>query len=124
MKKCLLAFFFIFISTGLAAQSLVGQPEFIRLQREEITRQRDVIMAIYQEQAKACWQKFAVNACLSEARKKRRAALEPLRQQDLVLNEQERLWRTEQRNLRLEGKLPQTGTETDSSNGTATGTPP
>ena len=124
MKKCFLAFFFTVTATGLAAQSMVGQPEFIRVQREEIARQREVIMAIYQEEAKACWQKFAVNVCLSEARKKRRAALEPLRQQDLVLNEQERLWRTEQRNLRLEGKQPQTGAELGTETGTPTGTPP
>jgi len=120
MKKCFLAFFFAVTATGLAAQSMVGQPEFIRVQREEIARQREVIMGIYQEEAKACWQKFAVNVCLSEARKKRRAALEPLRQQDLVLNEQERLWRTEQRNLRLESKQPQPGAEI----GTPTGTRP
>ena len=61
-------------------------------------------MAVYEEDAKACWQKFAVNVCLSDARKTRRAALEPLRQQDLLLNAQERQWRTEQRGLRLHGK--------------------
>ncbi|PUE52913.1 hypothetical protein [Limnohabitans parvus] len=95
------------LSTSLSAQSLLGAPEFIRVQREEIARQREVITAFYQEDAKACWQKFAVNACLSDARKMRRAALEPLRQQDLLLNAQERQWRTEQRNLRLEGKQPE-----------------
>ncbi len=95
------------LSTSLSAQSLLGAPEFIRVQREEIARQREVITAVYQEDAKICWQKFAVNACLSDARKMRRAALEPLRQQDLLLNAQERQWRTEQRNLRLEGKQPE-----------------
>lgn len=115
MKKWLLAVVFISQATWLQAQSLVGQPEFIRVQREEIARQREAVMAIYQQEAKACWQKFAVNACLSEARKNRRAALEPLRQQDLLINEQERQWRTEQRNLRLEGKQP----ETDTDSGTA-----
>ncbi|WP_411028720.1 hypothetical protein [Salmonella sp. s59944] len=72
--------------------------------------QRAEVMAVYQEEAKACWQKFAVNACLSDARKTRRAALEPLCQQDLLLNAQERQWRTEQRDLRLQGK--QTGQPT------------
>ena len=96
--------------SGVGAQSLVGEPEFIRVHREELASQRAEVMAVYQEEAKACWQKFAVNACLSEARRSRRAALEPLRQKDLQLNVQERQWRTEQRDLRLQGK--QTGQPT------------
>jgi hypothetical protein len=101
-----LAVFLVLSSTLLSAQSLVGEPEFIRVQREAIAQDRQVVLSAYELAAKACWQKFAVNACLSEARKARRAALEPLRQQDLVLNTQERLWRTEQRDLRLQGKQP------------------
>ena len=104
MKRCALAALAALSISGLGAQSLVGEPEFIRVQREELASQRAEVMAVYQEQAKACWQKFAVNACLSEARKTRRAALEPLRQEDLQLNAQERQWRTEQRDLRLQGK--------------------
>ena len=107
MKRSLFAVVAALSTSWLSAQSLVGEPEFIRVQREEIAKQRESVMAIYQDDAKACWQKFAVNACLSDARKKRRAALEPLRQQDLLLNAQERQWRTEQRNLRLEGKQPE-----------------
>ncbi len=107
MKRCALAALTALSSTWLCAQSLVGEPEFIRVQREAVATQRAEVMAVYQEEAKACWQKFAVNACLSDARKTRHAALEPLRQQDLLLNAQERQWRTEQRDLRLQGK--QTG---------------
>ena len=95
------------LPTPVSAQSLVGAPEFIRVQRDAIASERDGVMAVYQEEAKACWQKFAVNACLREARQHRRAALEPLRQRDLLLNAQERQWRTEQRTLRLEGKQPE-----------------
>jgi hypothetical protein len=93
-------------STLLGAQSLVGEPEFIRVQRQVIEQDRQAVMSVYELAAKACWQKFAVNACLSDARQTRRAALEPLRQQDLLLNTQERLWRTGQRDLRLQGKQP------------------
>ena len=106
MKRFILAVLTALSTGALSAQSLVGQPEFIRVQREEITQQREAVMAVYQDDAKACWQKFAVNACLSDARRNRSAALEPLRQQDLLLNAQERQWRTEQRHLRLEGKQP------------------
>ena len=107
MKRFILPVLAALSSGALSAQSLVSQPEFIRVQREEITQQREAVMAVYQDDAKACWQKFAVNACLSDARRKRREALEPLRQQDLLLNAQERQWRTEQRHLRLEGKQPE-----------------
>jgi hypothetical protein len=110
MKHLVLAtltFLSLLTSTLLCAQSLLGEPEFVRVQREAIEQDRQVIMSSYEQAAKACWQKFAVNNCLSDARKARRAALEPLRQKDLVLNTQERLWRTEQRDLRLEGKQPE-----------------
>ena len=108
MKRLALAGFAALTTSWLGAQSLLGEPEFIRAERQELTVQRESVMAVYQQEAKACWQKFAVNACLKEARNNRRTALEPLRQRDLLLNEQERQWRTEQRDLRLEGKQPET----------------
>jgi hypothetical protein len=104
MKHFALAALTALSTPWLCAQSLVGEPEFIRVQREALASQRAEVMAVYEEDAKACWRKFAVNACLSDARKTRRASLEPLRQQDLLLNAQERQWRTEQRDLRLQGK--------------------
>ncbi|PIT71780.1 hypothetical protein [Limnohabitans sp. G3-2] len=107
LARATLALFISLASPLLVAQSLVGVPEFIRVQREAIDQDRQAIMSTYEQAAKACWQKFAVNACLSDARQVRRAALEPLRQKDLVLNTQERLWRTEQRDLRLQGKQPE-----------------
>lgn len=109
MKKfthVLLASWWALTCTLLGAQTLVGEPEFIRIQREAIAQDRQAVMSAYELAAKACWQKFAVNSCLGEARNTRRTALEPLRQQDLLLNAQERVWRTEQRDLRLQGKQP------------------
>ena len=79
-------------------------PEAITRQRQALTAQRNAIGQAEAAQQAVCWQKFAVNACLSEARRDRRQALEPLRQQELALNAQERLWRTEQREKRLQGK--------------------
>jgi hypothetical protein len=105
MKTSALAVMAAMFSASLWAQTS-GDPESIRLQREAIAQQRDAIQAEFQQDTKACWQKFAVNACLSQARLKQRKALEPLRQQDLVVNAQERQWRTEQRDIRLEGKQP------------------
>ena len=83
-------------------------PEAITRQRQVLAAQRSAIGQAEGQQQAVCWQKFAVNACLSEARRARRQALEPLRQQELALNAQERLWRTEQREKRLQGKQADT----------------
>jgi hypothetical protein len=79
-------------------------PEPITRQRQILAAQRSTIGQAEAAQQAVCWQKFAVNACLSDARRARRQALEPLRQQELALNAQERLWRNEQRERRLQGK--------------------
>lgn len=78
--------------------------EAITRQRQALAAQRNAIGQDEAQQQVVCWQKFAVNACLSDARRVRRQALEPLRQLELALNAQERLWRTEQRERRLQGK--------------------
>lgn len=79
-------------------------PQALARQRQQLSAQREAILGIYAHEKKACWQKFAVNACLTEARRVRRQQLNPIHQQELTLNAQERLWRTEQRNLRLQNK--------------------
>jgi hypothetical protein len=79
-------------------------PAAITRQRQTLAAQRDAILQAEASQQAECWQKFAVNACLSEVRRARRQALEPLREQELALNAQERAWRTAQREMRLQGK--------------------
>jgi hypothetical protein len=81
-------------------------PEVIARQRDALSIERAAVMQAYEAQKKLCWQKFAVNPCLNDARRQRRQALHPLQEQELSLNAQERLWRTEQRNLRLQNKSP------------------
>ncbi len=82
-------------------------PEFIARQRDALSIERAAVMQAYEAQKKLCWQKFAVNPCLNDARRQRRQALHPLQEQELSLNAQERVWRTEQRNLRLQNKAPE-----------------
>ena len=79
-------------------------PEAITRQRQALAAHRSAIGLAEAPQQVVCWPKFAVHACLTEARRARRQALEPLRQQELALNAQERMWRTEQRDKRLQGK--------------------
>ena len=81
-------------------------PQEITLQRQALAAQRDAILKSDEERQALCWQKFAVNACLIESRRIRRQALDPLAQQELVLNAREREWRSTQRDLRLLGKQP------------------
>ena len=104
MIKRLCGLLWVFCISGVSAQSQSALPAHIVSGREELTRQRQAVMVAHEQQARDCWQKFAVNACLSDARKVRRQALEPIRQGELRLNVDERQWRTEQREIRLEGK--------------------
>jgi hypothetical protein len=90
-----------------SSQSLDVPTEIAR-QRQAVAALREAILKADEQQQAACWQKFAVNACLIETRRVRRRALDPLAQQDLVLNAQEREWRTAQREQRLLGKQPDT----------------
>lgn len=89
-----------------AASSSQDVPAEIANQRQAVAALREAILKSDEERQAACWQKFAVNACLIEIRRIRRQALDPLAQQDLVLNAQEREWRSAQREQRLLGKQP------------------
>jgi len=82
------------------------QRALLSLQREQVTIQQDT-------QARACWQKFAVNDCLASVRKNKRAQLDPIRQKELALNAQERAWRTRQRDERLQNKTPTSGGQSE-----------
>ena len=90
-----------------STQSLVVPAEIAR-QRPTLATLREAILKSDEQRQAACWQKFAVNACLIETRRIRRQALDPLAQQDLVLNAQEREWRSAQREQRLLDKQPAT----------------
>lgn len=59
-------------------------------ERQRIQLERRAIEARYQSELGACAERFAVNACRDEARSRRRDGLAPLRQQELILSDQER----------------------------------
>jgi hypothetical protein len=90
-----------------ASASSQDVPSEIARQRQAVAAQREAILKSDEQRQAACWQKFAVNVCLTETRRIRRQALDPLAQQDLVLNAQEREWRSAQREQRLLGKQPE-----------------
>ncbi|MGV0960860.1 MAG: hypothetical protein ACOYB1_13605 [Limnohabitans sp.] len=86
------------------AQATDDVPDAIAKERLVLSAKRSAVLAEFETRSQACWQKFAVNTCLMQARRIRRADMEPIRQAELALNEQERQWRTQQRNERLQNK--------------------
>lgn len=79
-------------------------PERIARERERLQIERNAIEQAHAERTRECWQRFVVNACLQEVRRSRHAALAPLRAQELELNAQDRAWRSQQRDERLQDK--------------------
>ena len=59
-------------------------------ERQRIQLERRGIEARYQAELGLCADRFAVNACREDARSRRREGLAPLRQQELILSDQER----------------------------------
>ncbi|MFT3777227.1 MAG: hypothetical protein QM772_02925 [Ottowia sp.] len=77
---------------------------WLSAERARIEAARGAARQRFDEAEKTCWQRFAVNACLREARQQRRAVLDRLRQEDLALNEVERQRLTETRLRQLRQK--------------------
>ena len=73
-------------------------------QRDQVAQLRTTAMQRYHDEELACGHRFAVNACLGDARQQRRATLDALRQKDLALNAAEREQRTAERTRELEQK--------------------
>ena len=78
---------------GAAAQESAAETVAARaraVERARINEARAALQTETQARERACYQHFSVNACLSEVRAKRRAALAELQREEIVLNDQER----------------------------------
>ena len=73
-------------------------------QRARMEGERRVAVQRFEADEKACWQRFAVNACVRQARVQRRGVLDRLRQEELAVNEVERQRRTAARLRQLQDK--------------------
>ncbi len=73
-------------------------------ERARIASERTRIEAEFEQANKACYQKFAVNDCIADARAKRRELLADLRRQELVLNDADRRRRSSERLEEIEKK--------------------
>lgn len=92
----------------LLAQGLAwAQPETLQSLREAqagLEQQLQALQQHQQAQARACWQRFAVNDCLLQVRRQARTTREPLQAQLQALRLRERELLGLQREQRLQEK--------------------
>lgn len=69
-----------------------------------ITDQKNQVLQTYQQEAKACWQHFAVNDCLAKARRDKYQRLSPIEQLEIALNAKRRELKEADRLQRLNDK--------------------
>jgi colicin import membrane protein len=108
--KRLIAVFVLFSLAG-ALQAQVGSrandldPSIaLDAERARIQAQRDVIGLEFEKQEAGCYQKFAVNDCLTRIRMVRRDAMADLRRQELSLNAAEARRKAAEQLARIEEK--------------------
>ena len=110
----------ILVGLALCAATVGAQPvpdaantaqEHLTAERARLQAERVQVEQTYEASLRACWQRFAVNTCLREARRSRYAALDPIRAQELALNAEERALRTQQRDERLQEKADKTAVQ-------------
>lgn len=95
---------------ALVEQAPSTEPAFgqwLSEQRQRVRTLREQAEQRFKSDEQACWQRFAVNDCVHDARVRRRAVMESVRLQDLALNDLERQRRTADRLRALEEKQRQ-----------------
>ena len=85
--------------SSVELQAPADQPfgPWLQAERARLVQQREAAQQHYRDEELVCWRRFAVNDCLSAAKRQRRGTLDALRQQDLQLNALERERRTAER---------------------------
>ena len=88
------------------APSLTTNTELnlIEAQRIVLAEEKKKVFDQFQENTKACWQKFAVNDCLAKARQQKYQSLSPLDQREIDLNTRQRALKESERRMRLSDK--------------------
>jgi hypothetical protein len=82
------------VALGLAAALLPAQADEAR---QRLVAERAALLQRFAAEERACVDRFAVTACIDEVRSRQRAALEPLREQELRIDEVERQRRADER---------------------------
>lgn len=106
MKSLLLALGLLaLLPLGAQAQQVdPSLPSGASAERARIEADRAKAQALFEKDEANCYQRFAVNDCLREVRVRRRATLEELRRQEIVLNDADRKKRAAEQARRAGGK--------------------
>lgn len=105
MKFRVFLFYLLAVLAGpVAAQEPSTQADKDAVEKSRIDADRKAVEARYDQDRAACYQKFAVQDCLNDARRKRRAQVEDLNRQEAVINDAERKRRGAAQLDRLEQK--------------------
>lgn len=70
--------------------SRVNGPAAEAAERSRIAQERSAVHQRFEDESRACYQRFAVNDCLEQARSLRREQLGDLRRQEISLNDADR----------------------------------
>jgi hypothetical protein len=92
MNRWLLSFGALSLSSlcGVCLSNEVVSPLDPAAERQQISVQRTQQEALFLRQQDACYQRFAVNDCLLQAKRERRAVFDELRRREVLLNELDR----------------------------------
>lgn len=102
--RCVVLSVGVWITPSAALLAQDGQPIDIAAERLRIAQERARHEAIFAQAEIVCYRRFAVFDCLQIARQNRRAALDDLRRQELVLNDEDRKRAAVQTLQRIEDK--------------------
>jgi hypothetical protein len=115
MKRFLVLALFVGANFGaaLAASAPAGKPAtvpdsvqalpeaqfnaWVQGERDQIAKEKAAIAKRYHDAGFTCWHRFAVNDCLRDARRQRRAKLAPVTKTELAVNAAQRDYETRQR---------------------------
>ena len=82
----------------------ISEANLIEAQRMALAVEKKKVFDQFEANAKACWQKFAVNDCLAKVRQQKYQSLSPLDQREIDLNTRQRALKESERRLRLSDK--------------------
>ena len=82
----------------------ISEANLIEAQRMALAVEKKKVFDQFEDNAKACWQKFAVNDCLAKVRQQKYQSLSPLDQREIDLNTRQRALKESERRLRLSDK--------------------
>lgn len=108
MRQAIVCLLLLGASCLAQAQVAPGQADAVRQARERIATDRARIAEVLAAQERGCYQRFAVNDCLREARRQQREALAVLRREEIALNAEERRRREAERAQRLKAREAET----------------